>query len=174
MSDEQKPPYDTIDYAALQNAAIQYGLQSLIRDILQMVSYKGLPSDHHFYISFKTDSGYVKLPPHLRLQYPEEMTIVLQNSFKALEADIESFSVILKFNGKEERLSIPYCAITRFYDPSVDYGIDLVPIDPHDYPELLDPDEMAEMMEDGSLFPSPEPEEEVVLGEVIQLDKFRD
>ena len=49
------------------------------------------------------------------------MTIVLQNQFWDLVAGEDAFSVTLQFGGQPKALSIPYRAVTRFYDPSVQY-----------------------------------------------------
>ena len=59
----------------------------------------GLPGAHHFYITFRTTApGRRRCPTHLRAQYPEEMTIVLQHQFWDLEVGEDAFSVTLSFN----------------------------------------------------------------------------
>ena len=70
----------------------------------------------HVYITFLTDNPGVKLPPHLRLQHPQKMIIVLQHQFFDLTVRDENFSVSLSFNQKEERITVPWSAITRFRD----------------------------------------------------------
>ena len=86
-----------------------------------------LPGDHHFYISFRTDAtGVEAAPTEILERYPEEMTIVLQNQFWDLVAGDETFSVTLQFGGQPKALSIPYRAVTRFYDPSVQYLLQFV------------------------------------------------
>jgi hypothetical protein len=67
----------------------------------------------------------VRIPHHLRTQYPDEMTIVLQNQFQDLEVDRDVFLVTLKFGGKNERLRVPLSAVTAFADPSVNFGLQL-------------------------------------------------
>ncbi len=47
----------------------------------------GLPGEHHFYITFRTDLPGVVIPPRLRAQYPQEMTIVLQHQFWDLRVE---------------------------------------------------------------------------------------
>jgi hypothetical protein len=49
------------------------------------------------------------------------MTIVLQHQFKDLAPGETFFTVTLKFGGQPKRLSVPYAAVTRFYDPSVQF-----------------------------------------------------
>ena len=63
------------------------------------------------------------IPDYLRAKYPDEMTIVLQHQFWALEVGDEGFSVTLSFQNRSERLTIPFAAITTFADPSVNFGL---------------------------------------------------
>lgn len=113
------PPHpDLMGYEALQQEA----LRGVIRAALERAAGpRGLPGEHHFYISFRTDAAGVSCPADLTARYPEEMTIVLQNQFWDLTPGATGFSVTLQFGGQPKSLSIPYAAITRFYDPSVQY-----------------------------------------------------
>jgi hypothetical protein len=81
----------------------------------------GLPGAHHFYITFKTEAPGVSGPSDLLGKYPDEMTIVLQHQYWDLAPGETFFSVTLKFGGQPKRLSVPYAAVTRFYDPSVQF-----------------------------------------------------
>ena len=67
----------------------------------------------------------VEIPKHLLNEYPNEMTIVLQNQYWNLSVKKDSFSVALSFNKKKETLVIPFYAITKFYDPFVKFSIQL-------------------------------------------------
>jgi hypothetical protein len=49
------------------------------------------------------------------------MTIVLQHQYEGLDPGEAAFSVTLNFSGSPRPLSIPYAALTRFYDPSVQF-----------------------------------------------------
>jgi hypothetical protein len=49
------------------------------------------------------------------------MTIVLQHQYWDLAPGETFFSVTLQFGGQPKRLSVPYAAVTRFYDPSVQF-----------------------------------------------------
>ncbi len=51
------------------------------------------------------------------------MTIILQHQYWDLAPGETFFSVTLKFGGQPKRLSIPYAAVTRFYDPSVQFAL---------------------------------------------------
>ncbi|HEV2366168.1 MAG TPA: ClpXP protease specificity-enhancing factor SspB [Caulobacteraceae bacterium] len=116
-------PKDLIGYEALQ----QQALRGVVRAALERTAVKGLPGDHHFYLTFRTDAPGVKMPPELIERYPEEMTIVLQNQFWDLKAGEKAFSVTLQFSGQPKPLSIPYTALSRFWDPSVQYLLIFAP-----------------------------------------------
>lgn len=99
----------------------------VVRRVLEQVAVAGLPGEHHLYLTFATAFPGVSLPPSLALQFPETMTIVLQNQFWDLVAEAESFAVTLRFGGTLERVVVPYAALTTFIDPSVPFGLDLSP-----------------------------------------------
>jgi hypothetical protein len=101
----------------------QEALRSVLRRVLQGAAHDGLPGDHHFYISFNTGAAGVRLSKRLRSQYPEEMTIVLQHQFQNLTVNEHSFEVGLSFSGVSEHLVVPFDAIKRFFDPSVQFGL---------------------------------------------------
>jgi hypothetical protein len=63
----------------------------------------------------------------LLAKYPDEMMIVLQNQFWDLAPGETFFSVTLKFGGEPKQLDIPYSAVTRFVDPSVQFGLEFEP-----------------------------------------------
>jgi hypothetical protein len=87
------------------------------------VGAKGLPGEHHFYITFRTDFPGVTIGPNLKEQFPKEITIVLQHQFWGLEVTDDAFSVTLSFGGKHERLHVPFEALVSFTDPSVRFGL---------------------------------------------------
>jgi len=101
----------------------QEALRSVLRRVLQDAAKDGLPGDHHFYISFNTGAPGVRLSKRLRAQYPEEMTIVLQHQFRNLKVGEQGFEVGLSFSGVNEHLAVPFDAIKRFFDPSVQFGL---------------------------------------------------
>ena len=106
---------------------VQDALRGVVRTVLEDAR-KGLPGEHHFYITFDTRSEGVQLSQRMRAQYPEEMTIVLQHQFWDLEVTDERFEVGLAFGGVTERLSVPFAAITGFSDPSVQFGLQFTQI----------------------------------------------
>ncbi|HEV7519235.1 MAG TPA: ClpXP protease specificity-enhancing factor SspB [Thermoanaerobaculia bacterium] len=114
---------DRIDYQKLLQEALRDALRGAVRRVLAQVADEGLPGEHFFYIGFRTDRPGVQVPRFLRDQYPEEMTIVLQNQYWDLEVEGESFSVTLTFGGARQRLTIPFQALTAFADPSAEFGL---------------------------------------------------
>jgi uncharacterized protein len=105
------------------NQLVETALRGAVREALKRVAEFGLPGNHHFYITFRTDQPGVELPDYLHERYPEEMTIVLQHQYWGLEANEDWFQVTLSFNKVPERLVIAYAAITAFADPSVQFGL---------------------------------------------------
>src|SRR5207302_1498320 len=101
----------------------QDALRSVLRRVLSDAAKNGLPGDHHFYISLDTNAPGVRLSPRLHAQYPEEITIVLQHQFWDLEVGEDVFEVGLSFGGVPEHLVVPFAAITRFFDPSVQFAL---------------------------------------------------
>lgn len=103
---------------------MQDALRAVVRQALhQGQGARGLPGKHHFYISFRTRAPGVVIPEHLVARYPDEMTIVLEHQYWDLEVYQDRFRVILKFGGHPHPITIPFLAITRFYDPSVKFGL---------------------------------------------------
>jgi hypothetical protein len=101
----------------------QQALRGVVRNVLSDTAKKGLPGDHHFYISFDARADGVHLSDRLRAQYPEEMTIILQHQFWDLKVGEEEFEIGLSFGGIPERLTVPFDAINGFFDPSVQFGL---------------------------------------------------
>ncbi|MCZ7642243.1 MAG: ClpXP protease specificity-enhancing factor SspB [Pseudorhodoplanes sp.] len=101
----------------------QDALRGVVRTVLTDAARNGLPGDHHFYITLDTRADGVTISPRLKEQYPEEITIVLQHQFWDLKVSEDHFEVGLSFAGASERLSVPFTAITRFLDPSVQFGL---------------------------------------------------
>ncbi len=100
----------------------QEALRGVIKLALRRAAEPGgLPGQHHLYLSFKTQAAGVSVPAELTEKYPDEMTIVLQHQFWDLAPGETFFQVTLKFGGQPKRLSVPYAAVTRFYDPSVQF-----------------------------------------------------
>jgi hypothetical protein len=121
MSDSSTRPESLLPYALWTEEA----LRAVVQDALAHAAKHGLPGDHHFYITFRTDHPGVSMPGHLRARYPQEMTVVLQHKFWDLVVDrgAGSFSVGLSFGGVPAMLTVPFAALTAFADPSVRFGL---------------------------------------------------
>jgi uncharacterized protein len=119
VADETTVP--GIDYRAL----LQDALVGVVRNVLRQVALDGIPGEHHFFLSFRTETPGVEMSARLFRQHPQEMTIVLQHQYWNLQVDDNAMSVTLKFGGAPERLVIPFAAMTAFVDPSVPFGLRL-------------------------------------------------
>ncbi|RYE10911.1 MAG: hypothetical protein EOP22_03260 [Hyphomicrobiales bacterium] len=154
----------------------QEALRGVVRKVLAEVAKTGLPGDHHFFISFLTKAAGVRVSQRLLDQYPEDMTIVLQNQFWDLKVSETGFEVGLSFDDKPELLVIPFTAIKGFFDPSVQFGLQLTGA-----VALPTEDEAAEHKEPTRLVPAASspaaaaatPANQAPGEKVISLDAFR-
>jgi uncharacterized protein len=176
-------PEDYIRYDLLAQAA----LRGVVRKVLADAAKKGLPGEHHFKITFATAAPGVRISERVRAQYPQSMTIVLQHQFWDLAVREETFEVGLSFGGIPEKLTIPFEAITGFFDPAVQFGFQF------DTSEAAPADTAASSpaspakptkpvarptaeAKKADALPAPEAKEEAPNaggGEVVKLDRFR-
>jgi uncharacterized protein len=157
---DQSPPVDEMEYERLAQDA----LRGVVRSALERAAGPmGIPGAHHFYITFKTRGRGVSLPADILAKYPDEMTVVLQHQFEDLAVEHDLFSVKLRFGGVPKVLTVPYKAVTRFYDPSVQFLLQFEP------PEMA-PDHAPEPVAS-----EPEPTAAPVAEgpKVVSLDQFR-
>lgn len=108
-----------IDYAKL----IDKAMHDVVRNVLLEIQKTGLPGEHHFFITFKTEANGVMMSDELRKRYPKEMTIVIQHQFFDLEVEELYFSLVLSFDHVKQNLTIPFSALISFVDPSVKFGL---------------------------------------------------
>lgn len=119
MADDTTPS-DTISYETLVRDALRH----VVKDVLmRTVAAGGLPGEHHFFITFQTTAPGVEIGDQLKAEFPEEMTVVLQHQFWDLAVTPERFSVKCAFGGVPRELIVPFSAITAFFDPSVQFGL---------------------------------------------------
>ena len=144
-------PYDLWTEEALRQVVVR---------ALAHVGAEGMPGEHHFYVSFRTDRPGVSIPTRLLTQYPHEMTIVLQHQFWDLTVDEPGgwFSVGLSFGGIPTILHVPFQAVTAFADPHVQFGLRFRPPGEEAANDAKEPP------------PVPEPSE---TPQVVSLDAFR-
>ena len=143
---------------------VEEAMRQVVARAITHVADNGLPGEHHFYLTFRTDYPGVVMPPRLRTQYPQEMTIVLQHQFWDLKMDAEAgqISVGLSFGGVPASLAIPLAAVTGFADPHVRYGARFRPVAAAETP--AEPDEAEE---------AAEPDRPSETPQVVSLDAFR-
>ncbi len=160
-------PYDSWTEEALRHVVVR---------ALAHVGAEGMPGDHHFYISFRTDLPGVVVPQRLLAQYPHEMTIVLQHQFWDLQVDEPGFwfSIGLSFGGIPTTLHVPFKAVTAFADPHVQFGLRFRPAgDEAANDEAADPAAETRAAPDPADKPEPEPEAPGETPQVVSLDAFR-
>ena len=152
-------PYDAWAQEAMRGVAIR---------ALQFAGENGMPGQHHFYVSFRTDQPGVTIPARLLAQYPEEMTIVLQHQFWELRVNEAAgfFSVGLSFGGIASTLVIPFTALTAFADPHAQFGLRFraAPVEAANSEE-------AENVAQAE--PAPAPDRPAEEPQIVSLDAFR-
>ena len=156
---------------------IDEAMRDVVRKALLIAQEEGLPGEHHFYISFRTDMPGVGISDALKARHPNEITIVLQHQFWDLKVEDDAFSVTLSFNNVPEKLSVPFYALTAFADPSVKFGLQFhTHIDDDLMEELMEHEE--DLLEAREEQAKKEPENAPLsgdkpTGEVVTLDAFR-
>jgi hypothetical protein len=190
----------TVDYIRY-DILTQDAMRSVVQTVLADAATKGLPGEHHFFISFDTGADGVVVSPRLKAQYPKEMTIVLQHQFWDLTVAGDRFEVGLSFSGIPERLVVPFRAITGFADPSVQFVLqfaaavddeeatedatsegetaarpparhDRLPTASEPPPVAANPTAAAKPAENAADKPAAKPDEPAT-AEVVRLDRFR-
>ncbi|WP_281982664.1 SspB family protein [Thalassorhabdomicrobium marinisediminis] len=140
-------------------------MRSLIQEVLTDVSAKGLPGNHHFFVTFDTMHPDVEIADWLSDRYPGEMTIVIQHQYEGLDVGNQGFAITLSFGDQPEPLYIPYDAIKTFVDPSVEFGLRFETQDDEGEDAPVEEAPMEEMAE-----PEGESRQDA---EVVSLDQFR-
>ena len=150
---------DSINYAHM----MQKAMQGLMIDVLKNISKDGLPGNHHYFITFNTQSDGVIIADWIKERYPEEMTIVIQHWFDNLEVNDNNFSITLNFGDNPENLTIPWASVSTFVDPSVEFGLRFEDDNQDQIPEskmvIIDEDE--------------DDDDEKKDAEIVSLDSFR-
>jgi len=175
-------PEDFIRYDLLTQTA----LRGVLRTVLVDVAKKGLPGEHHFKITFATTASGVRLSERMRAQYPQSMTIILQHQFWDLAVRDEAFDVGLSFGGIPERLTVPFEAVTAFFDPAAQFGFqfesaetatgDAEEIATRSPKRSAGPASPPAKPKNADALPAPKAKEDAPdaeTGEVVSLDRFR-
>jgi hypothetical protein len=164
MEDDQKQRPDSL---LPYEKWIEQALRHVVAQAIEYVALQGLPGGHHFYITFRTDHPGVEVPPRIRAQYPQEMTIVLQHQFwdLAFNNETQSIQVGLSFGGVPSKLIIPLDAVVEFADPHIRYGLRFQAAEP---PVIEEP--TSSPASDELEAPT---EKDAEPGQVVSLDAFR-
>ncbi len=167
---------DFIGYQALTDAA----LRGVVRDALRRIEKQGLVGAHHFYLTFKTRFEGVEIPDFLAQQYPDEMTVILQHQFWGLKVVDDHFEVTLTFKKLPATLVVPFAAMTAFFDPGVQFGLQFRGADDGKVASgapMIAPVAAPEQGKEEVETPLPEEQDEAEkaspAGEVVSLDAFR-
>jgi hypothetical protein len=169
---------DHIRYDVLARDA----LRGVLRRVLTDAAERGLPGEHHFFITFLSTAEGVKLSPRLLAQYPQEMTVILQHQFWDLVVTEDRFEVGLSFGGIPERLVVPFSSIKSFFDPSVEFGLQFEPSEAPAESAVANqaPAEVAPAValpaattSPAEVEVAPEPDKPSEGAEVVRLDRFR-
>ena len=163
---------------------VEEALTGILKRALRQAEEHGLAGEHHYYINFMTRAEGVDMPPFLRAQHPEEITIVLQHQFEDLHVEEDGFRVALYFSGRRQALFVPFSAVVSFADPAVNFGIQVSQLAPNI--AGIEPDDEAgedgqPATDDGEYVqPSaetvilPEPESEAEDGEEAEAEEGED
>jgi hypothetical protein len=159
----------------------QQALRGVLRQVLADAAKKGLPGEHHFYISFDTRADGVRLSERMKQQYPEQMTVILQHQFWDLSVSDTGFEVGLSFGGIPEKLVVPFEAVKGFFDPSVQFGLQFEEVSAEGEAAPAQPSNAAPgpamapaAVQPAAPAPVPAHEPKPAAGaEVVSLDRFR-
>jgi hypothetical protein len=159
---------DHIGYHALTQAAYR----GIVRAAMDKAATLGqLPGEHHFYVTFRTHQQGVQMEDWLKDKFPEEMTIVIQHQYEKFVVHDDRFDIMLRFGGALQQLRVPFGAVTRFFDPSTNFGIQIEALDTRadeNAPSIVPPKRPGV-----SPAPAPEVDETAEGKTVVSLDAFR-
>ena len=146
---------------------VEQALRGVVREALAVAATRGLPGDHHFFITFHTKAAGVVVPDHLSAKFPERITIVLQHQFWDLDVREDAFSVTLSFQGKPEHLIVPFGTIIDFSDPAAKFTLQFQTA------ATGEPPDGAPMAPAPSGDKAPAAKAGSKTGEIVTLDNFR-
>ncbi|GHT89343.1 hypothetical protein FACS1894113_4200 [Alphaproteobacteria bacterium] len=112
-----------IDYNEITRKARTF----IVKDIIKCIELNGVVGKQHLYVTFSLEHKGVEVSEYIREDFDTEMTIILQHEFWALKSDAYGFSVSLSFEHGDEKIYIPFSAISNINDPSEDFYLDLEP-----------------------------------------------
>lgn len=98
----------------------------IVKKALRHAEEHGIEEPHHFYMTFRTQYPGVQVPEILAAAYPEEVKILIRQSFWNLRVHEDSFSVELLFHDKRQTFVVPFKALVNFLDPAAEFGLQFV------------------------------------------------
>ena len=101
-----------IDY----NKFITDAYMSVVKNALMVAATDPDPNNIHFYITLETTISGVMIPDWIRADYPNVITIVLNQQYENMVVGHDYFSVTLYFKGKPAPLVFPFKSIIEFTD----------------------------------------------------------
>lgn len=146
----------TIDYTTL----IADAYLVVVREALGVIAKDPEMGKYCVEISINTQHDDVVLPKWLKEQYPNILTIILNNRFEQLRTKNYDFSVVLYFKNKPVELVIPYDSIVLFNDTMNNFQVSFS----DHLPDNETPEEIEEPVVE---------KVEAHSAEIISLDSFR-
>lgn len=110
---------NTMNYTEWLEEGKRFVVKRALKEILKSPQEEG----NSVYLTFRTDFPTVSIPGELYEQYPEEMTISLNDSCWNLMVDKDFFSVELLFDGQRKKIKVPFESLVNFIDPSVEFAL---------------------------------------------------
>jgi hypothetical protein len=125
MEDDDQKQRGTPDSLLPYDVWMEEAMRHVVVRAIAYVVENGLPGEHHYFLTFRTDFPGVQIPKRVLEKYPQEMSIVLQHQFRDLYVDEAArvIGVTLSFGGVSSPLTIPLDAVSAFVDPHVKYGL---------------------------------------------------
>ena len=132
---------------------VEEGKYSVVQKALHTLIKQSKPASQ-LYLTFDPRISGVQMAATLKAQYPEEMTILLNDQFWNLKVKDDLFSVELVFDDQQHLIVVPFKALLTFIDPDAKFALQF---NPHVFQTEVET-----------------PETEKAYGSrVIVLDKFR-
>ena len=155
-------------------------MRGVVRAALENTIEHGLPGDHHYYLTFRTQAPNVEIPDFLRERYPKEMTIIIQHQYWNLTVNDDAFGVSLSFDSELADLSIPFAALSAFVDPSVKFGLQFnvdeaggTTKQGGSVPAVRERGDLVSLAENATADNDTEAEDSKPTAEVVNLETFR-
>lgn len=96
-------------------------MQDVLRSIVayklaEMSQVANEQKQESVYITFKTKHPGVIIPESILREYPDNMTIVLENNYWDLAAGIRHFEIGISLQGMPVKITVPYLSLMSFVD----------------------------------------------------------